>query len=106
MSDATFLNKRGIQRRMKCNGQTATRIESVFVTVEQLIAAVESDDPLTSIDNIGPATAETIEEWWAERYERERQMDGAEFQKTGAKTASIYNLGDWSDALDMEVEDE
>lgn len=106
MSDATFLNQRGVRRRMKCNGQTASIIDDAFVTVEQLVEAVESDDPLTTIDGIGPATAETIEEWWAERYEREWKMDGAEFRKTGAKTASIYNLGDWSDALDMEGDDE
>ena len=99
MSDATSLTQMAIRRRMKCSGQVATIIEDKFVTVEQLVEAVESDDPLTDIDGIGPATAETIESWWEHRFEREDNVDGATVVRTGEKTATIYNLGDWSDAL-------
>lgn len=105
MDDATFLSQRAVRRRMKCNGQTAAIVDDAFVTVEQLVSAVESDEPLTDIDGIGPATAETIEEWWDDRFDRERKMNNAEFVKTGTKTASIHNLGDWTDALGMEKTD-
>jgi len=103
-SDHTFLRKNGIRQRMHCDGQTAARIEDVFVTVEQLVDAVESDEPLTDRDGIGPKTADVIEEWWESRFEREEQMDSGTFERTGAKTATIHIHTSWADALGMEVE--
>lgn len=97
--DATFLRKRGIRKRMRCSGQVATRIEDTFVTAEQLVQAVESDDPLTEYDGIGPKTAEVIEEWWENRFEREEKMSSSTFERTGAKTASIYFHSSWEDAI-------
>jgi len=106
MSDATYLTPMAVRRRMQCSGQVAAIIEETFVTVEQLVEAAESDDPLTDIDGIGPTTADTIESWWDNRFEREREVNNAEFVRTGAKTATIYNLGDWSDALGEGENDE
>ena len=100
MADDTLLRKRGIQRRMKCDGATATRIEDAFVTVEKLVAAVEADAPLTGTDGIGPATAETIREWWAVRFAREDAMSGNSVERTGAKTATIHFHTSWAPVLD------
>jgi hypothetical protein len=97
--DHTFLRKRGIKKRMRCDGGTASRIEDTFVTVEQLVDAVESDEPLTNYDGIGPKTAETIREWWDHRFEVEEQMGGGELEKTGAKTATIHFHESWEDTL-------
>jgi NAD-dependent DNA ligase len=105
-SNVEFLNQRGIEHRMNCNSQTARRIANAFITVEQMVDVCESEQSLTDVENIGPTTAETIEAWFAERFERERSMDStAEFVKTGEKTGTIHNLGDWSDALGMEERD-
>lgn len=95
-----YPTKRGIRKRMRCNGQTAARIHDVFASVEQLVEACESTKPLTEVDGIGPATAEVINDWWDERFEREQQVSEGEFVRTGARTASLYNLGDWSEVLD------
>lgn len=101
MASDTWLNKRGVRKRMQTNGRTAARIEDVFVTVEQLAEACESDEPLTEVDGIGPSTADTISEWWEQAEEIERKIDKGEFVRTGAKTATLYNLGDWTDALGL-----
>lgn len=101
----TFLNKRAIQKRMQCKARTAARIDNQFVTVEQLVTAIESDKPLVELDGIGPTTADAIMSWWDVRFEREEQMQSAEFVKTGAQTASVYNLGDWSAAIGLEEDD-
>lgn len=106
MTTDTLLNKRGVRKRMQTDGRTAARIEDVFVTAEQLVEACESDEPLTEVDGIGPSTAEVISEWWDNAEEIERKIDKGEFVRTGAQTASIYNLGDWSDALGIDTEDE
>lgn len=106
MSDDTLLRQRGIRKRMRCSGQVAHRIEDAFVTVEQLVDAVESDDGLTETDGIGPATAETIEDWWDNRFEREEQMDSSSVERTGAKTASIHFHNSWMDAIRVEQEAE
>jgi len=89
---------------MQCKGQTAKRIEKTFTTAEQLIEAVESDQPLTERDGIGPKTAETINEWWNVRFERERKMDSSEFERTGKNTASIHFHASWKDALGMHTD--
>lgn len=104
ISDHTFLRKGGVRKRMRCSGQTATRIEDTFVTAEQLVDAVESDEPLTDIDGIGPSTAETIEEWWEDRFEREEKMGSGSVERTGAKSATIHFHNSWADALGMEDE--
>lgn len=84
---------------MRCKGQTASRIEDVFVTVEQLVDAVVADKALIEHDGIGPKTAETIEDWWDNCFEREEKMENSEFERTGAKTASIHFYQSWEDAI-------
>lgn len=96
----TFLRQRGIRKRMRCSGQAASRIEETFVTAEQLVEAVQSDQPLTEYDGIGPKTAEVIEEWWENRFEREEAMDGGSVERTGAKTATIHFHSSWEDVID------
>lgn len=99
----TFLRKLGIRKRMRCSGQIAHRIEETFVTVEQLVQAIKSDKPLTEYDGIGPSTAETIEDWWENRFEREEKMDGSSLERTGAKSATIHFHNSWAGAIGMEV---
>jgi len=106
MSDDTLLRKRGVRQRMRCDGATAARIEDAFVTVEQLVAAVESDAALTDVDGIGPATAETIREWWGVRHEREKQMNASSVEQTGSKSATIHFHKSWGSALGEVTGDE
>lgn len=96
---STLLRKRGIRKRMQCSGQVASQIEDAFVTVEQLVDAIESDEELTERDGIGPKTGETIEEWWENRFEREEKMTAGDFERTGAKTATIHFHNSWSKAI-------
>lgn len=95
----TLLRQRGVRKRMQCSGQIADRIEDVFVTVEQLVEAIESDQELTEYDGIGPKTAEVIEDWWEQRFEREESMTSSTVERTGAKSASIYLHRSWESAL-------
>lgn len=99
MSDYTLLRQPGIRKRLQCNGQTAHRIEDTFVTVEQLVEAVRSDQDLTDYDGIGPKTAEVIDDWWDRRFEREEKMDSGSVERTGAKTVMIHFHNSWSDAI-------
>jgi Holliday junction resolvasome RuvABC DNA-binding subunit len=84
---------------MRCSGQAAHRIEETFVTAEQLVEAVESDKELTDYDGIGPKTAEIIEDWWENRFEREENMDSSSVERTSSKSATIHFHSSWSDAL-------
>ena len=102
----SFMTRSGIRQRMKCDAGMARRIKDTFVTVEQLLRAVESDDDLTSIDNVGPATASTIEEWYENREQREREAKTATVERTSSKSLTIKNNGDWSDALGTEITEE
>jgi len=85
---------------MRCKGATAKRIEDAFTTVGQLVVAVESDNPLTDYNGIGPKTAEVIEDWWENRFEIEEKMESGEFVRTGEKTGTIHFYKSWSDAID------
>jgi hypothetical protein len=105
MADDTLLTQTDIQKRMNCHGRTADRIETAFVTVEKLVEATESDEDLTEYPGIGPKTEPVIEEWWDNRFERERQMDASSVERTGAKTATIHLHQSWADAIGMETED-
>jgi len=98
----SLLRKRGIRKRMHCSAQAASRIEDTFVTAEQLVEAVQSDQPLTEYDGIGPKTAEVIEEWWEHRFKREEAMDSGEVERTGSKTATIHFHNSWEDAIKIE----
>jgi hypothetical protein len=101
MSD-TLLRKRGVRQRMRCSGQAATRIEETFVTAEQLVDAVLSEQELTDYDGIGPKTAAVIEDWWDNRFEREEQMNSSSVERTGSKSATIHFHTSWSEAIDTE----
>lgn len=96
--DYTIMRKRGIKKRMRCSGQSASRIEDAFVTAEQLVDAVEDGD-LTDHEGIGPKTAETIREWWEHRFEREEQMNNSSVERTGSKTRTIHFYSSWEGAL-------
>lgn len=104
-TDHTFLRDGAIRQRMKCRGGMATNIEKTFVTVQQLLDAVESDEPLTEIDGIGPKTAETVRDWYENREERERNARSSTVTRTSSKTLSIEFHGSWADALGIEVEE-
>lgn len=101
----TLLRKRGIRLRMRCSGQIASQIEQAFTTVEQLVEAVESEADLTEYDGIGRAIAEVIDEWWANRFEREARMDDASVEQTGEKTATIHFHSSWNGALSERSDD-
>lgn len=98
-SSATYLTQHGIQKRMQCSGQVASRIEETFVTAEQLVDAVESEKDLTDYDEIGPVTAEAIEDWWEYRFEREEKVGSGSFERTGPKTATVHIYRSWEDAI-------
>lgn len=98
----TWMTPSGIRERMGCSPAMATRIEETFVTVEQLLDAIEDDEPLTSVDGVGPATAEVIEEWYENREEREQQAKTATVEPTPSTSLTIKNNGDWSDALGLD----
>jgi len=100
----TMLRKGGIQQRMRCSGQIAHRIETTFVTVEQLLEAIESDDKLTDYDGIGPKTAEKIREWYENREEREKRATAATVKRTSSRSMNISFHQSWADALGIEVD--
>jgi len=103
MADDTLLRKGAIQQRMRCTGSVAANIESAFTTVEKLVAAVESDDPLTEVDGIGPKTAATIMDWYENREERERAASETTVTPTSSTSMTISFHGSWEDALGIEV---
>lgn len=98
----TLLRKGGIRQRMRCTGQVAHNIEEAFVTVEKLLEAVESDDPLTEVDGIGPKTAGVIEDWYENREEREKRASSSTVTRTSSKSLSITFHNSWADALGLE----
>jgi hypothetical protein len=89
---------------MRCKGPVAHNIEDAFVTIGQLVAAVESDDPLTDIDGIGPKTAEVIEDWWENRVEREAQASRSTITRTSNSSATISFHQSWETALGIEID--
>ena len=98
----TLLQQTGIRRRMKCSGTVAHQIQEAFVTVSQLVDAVESDEPIIEIDGIGPKTAETIERWYENREERERNMPSATLTERSTNSASIALHSSWADELGID----
>lgn len=102
----TLLRKGGIQQRMKCTASVARNIEKAFVTVEKLLEAVESDDPLTDVDGIGPKTAEVIEDWYEHREEREANASSSTVKRKSSRSLSISFHQSWEDALGIEVTEE
>ena len=99
----TFLRKGGIQQRMKCSGAVAHNIEEAFITVEQLLEAIESEEPLTELDGIGHKTAEVIEDWYENRQEREANASRSTVKRTSNTSLSISFHQSWEDALGIEV---
>lgn len=99
----TMLRQGGIRQRMKCGGSIAHNIEEAFVTVEQLVDAIESDDTLTDVDGIGPKTAEVIEDWWENREQREANARSSTVTRESSRSLSISIHRSWEDALGIEV---
>lgn len=95
----TLLRKGGINQRMNARGSMAATIEETFVTVEQLLDAIEDDDPLTDRDGIGPKTAEVIMDWYANREEREEKASEATTRRTSNTSMRITFHQSWEDAL-------
>lgn len=95
----TFLRKGGIQQRMECSGSVAANIENTFVTVRQLIDAIESDGPLTNVCGIGPKTADIITDWYENRFEREEAASGSTVTQTSNTSLSISFHPSWEDAI-------
>jgi len=104
MSDDTLLRQSDVRQRMRCSGVVAANIDEAFVTVEQLLKAIESDDPLTDVSGVGPKTASVLKEWYEHREDRERQANDATFKRTSGSAATITFHEDWSDALGMDSE--
>jgi len=102
--DPTMLTKAGITARMGVHGSMAARIKRTFLTVEQLLAAIEGEEPLTEREGIGPSTADAIGEWYDRRKEIEREVDAATVTSLSRRSATITNNGDWSDALGIDLE--
>lgn len=98
--DDTLLTKGAIKQRMKCSGAMATRIEKTFVTVEQLLEQIESDQPLSEIEDIGPETELVIEDWYDNRDEREEHADTMTVEKKSARSLVVKNNGSWKEALE------
>jgi hypothetical protein len=90
----------GIKQRMQCSSQTARRVTDVFVDVKSLVDAVQGHDDLTKIDGIGPATAEVIEEWWDNRFERESKVGSGSVERTDSSTMTIHVHNSWEGFLD------
>jgi len=101
----TFLRKGGIEQRMNCTASVAYNIEQAFVTVEQLLKAVESDTDLTDIDGIGPKTAEAILDWYENRESREIQASDSTVERTSSSSMNITFHQSWEDALGIEIGD-
>lgn len=99
----TLLRQDSIQQRMQCSGSVAHNIEEAFVTVGQLIDAIESDDPLTDVDGIGPKTSDVILDWWENREQREAKANSATVTKQSSRSLSISFHPSWEGALGIEV---
>lgn len=102
---ATMLRQTGIRKRMKCSGSMAYNIKEAFVAVPRLLDAIESEEPLTETDGIGPKTAETIMEWYEHREERERNMPRSSVTERSVNSATIALLPSWAGDLGMESDD-
>jgi len=100
--DDTLLRKSGIQQRMRCKGSVAHNIEEAFVTVEQMVDAIEADEPLTDVNGIGPKTAQVIEDWWENREEREENASST-VKRTSGSSISISFHQPWDDALGIDT---
>lgn len=96
---STILRKGGIQQRMKCSGSVAANIEKTFVTVEQLLDAIESDEPLTDVSGVGPKTADVIMDWHEHRFEREEMASSSTISRTSNTSLSISFHASWETAL-------
>jgi len=105
MQQVTMLNKHGVKKRMRCSNRMAARIDHAFITVEQLVDAIESDDQLTNYNGVGKKTATIINKWWEERFEREEKMSSGSVEKTGANTATIHFHSSWRSAIETDSEE-
>lgn len=95
----TILRHREALKRMQCSEAVARRIEDVFITVENLVTAVESEKPLTDHDGIGRETADVIEDWWDHRFEREEQIPAVPAEQEGTTALAIHMHRSWADAI-------
>ena len=104
MSDhAPIIRRSDVQQRMDCEShQVATAIADAFTTVEELVWACKSDKVLTEVDGVGPATAECIEDWWVNRFEREEEVSSASFKRESSTRGTITFHSDWSDYLEVD----
>jgi len=102
----TLLDKDGIQQRMQCSGQVASIIEDAFISVEKLLNAIESDEPLTDVEGIGTKTAEIIEDWYENREEREKKARSATVNRTSKRSMTISFHNSWADALGVDTGDD
>ncbi len=104
-TSSTLLRTGGIQQRMQCTGSVAHNIEEAFVTVEKLLEKIESEEPLTNTEGIGPATAEVIRSWYENREEREAKASKATVTPTSKRAMNISFHQSWEDALGIQVND-
>lgn len=102
----TYLREADVKQRMKTRGGTATNIADAFGSVEALVEACENGEDLTEYDGIGPATAESIEEWWADAEAREQMARSTTVTKDSARSATIMFHNSWANALGIEEPDD
>lgn len=96
---STILRVEDIQQRMQCTGNIAHNIEDAFVTVEQLIEAIESDTPLTDTTGIGPQTASAITDWYENREQREEHANEATVTRTSNTSLTVTLHTSWEPAI-------
>lgn len=100
--EPTYLRDDDVKQRMKTRGGTAGNIADAFGNVESLVDACEAGEDLTEYDGIGPATAESIREWWDNRFNRERMANNQTVTPTGKRSAIITFHKSWVNALGMD----
>lgn len=104
--EPTYLRADDVKQRMKTRGGTATNIADAFGSVESLVEACEAGDDLTEYEGIGPATAESIQEWWDNRESRERMASNQTVTSTGKQSARVTFYKSWANALGMEDDED
>jgi ERCC4-type nuclease len=103
--EPTYLRADDVKQRMKTRGGTAGNIADAFGSVESLVEACENGEELTEYEGIGPATAESIQEWWDAAEEREQMARSRTVTKDSARSATITFHKSWANALGMDTED-
>jgi len=102
----THLRTADVKERMKTKSGMARAIRNAFGSVESLLEAVESDTDLTTYDGIGPKTADVIQDWYENRFEREGMARSSTVTKDSPKSATITFHNSWKNAIGIGCDSE